>query len=263
MVLEGSDVLCNQVRDLANQIEASRKELIVQMTRGGFSVDTMRGIQFEQMLRLKTLNRFSGRLPQLAQVPGVSPFAVYLELRELLGELAALQPEHDLFDVPDYDHDNPRICFKELADKIRSLLRGAVAPKFLKISFNLDAAQKLYNAQLTEESLTLPNEYYLGVKTKEDPRILAQLVEDSDRFKLMPTSMINQRVFGVRLAEERHPPLELPAQTGLHYFHLLRGESRRIWERIEQEKNVSIRWPGVESSDFEITLYMTVPETEA
>jgi hypothetical protein len=25
---------------------------------------------------------------------------------------------------------------------------------------------------------------------------------------------------------------------------------------------IAVRWPGVETSDFEITLYMTVPDTE-
>jgi hypothetical protein len=57
--------------------------------------------------------------------------------------------------------------------------------------------------------------------------------------------------------------VELPAQVGLHYFRVLRSESTRLWERIEQEKSVAVRWPGIESSDFGITLYMTVPDTEA
>ena len=88
-------------------------------------------------------------------------------------------------------------------------------------------------------------------------------MEDSDRFKLMPTGLINQRVFGVKLNEERHPPVELPAQVGLHYFRLQRDQSRRMWDRIKMEKTVAIRWPGIESSDFNIILYMTVPVTEA
>ena len=62
MVLNGSPVLREMVRDLVSQVEASRKELVVQVTRGGFSIDTMRGLQFEQLMRLRTLNRYSARL---------------------------------------------------------------------------------------------------------------------------------------------------------------------------------------------------------
>src|SRR3989440_12464466 len=79
-VLSGSPGLRDLVRDLSNQGGASRKELVIQITRGGFTVDTMRGVQFEHMLRVRTLTRFAARLPQMVMAPGITPFAVYLEL---------------------------------------------------------------------------------------------------------------------------------------------------------------------------------------
>ena len=134
LVLGGSPILIELVRDLASQVEASRKELVIQITRGGFSLENLRGLQFEQLMRLRTLNRFSARLPSLVEAPNVSPFFMYLELRELLGELTALHPDRDVFDVPAYDHDNPYLTFGELSTKIRSLLRGTVAPSVHKSS---------------------------------------------------------------------------------------------------------------------------------
>lgn len=257
LVLGGSPTLRDLVRDLAFQVEASRKELVVQITRGGFSIDTMRGVQFEQIMRLRTLNRFSARLPSLVAAPVTTPFEMYLELRELLGELAALHPDRDQFEIARYEHDNPSVAFQELSEKIRSLLRGAVAASFMKVTFEKEG--ELLVATLTDEQLTRPNEYFLGISTKGDPRALAKLVEDGDRFKLMAKSMANQRIFGVKLAEERHPPLELPSSSGLHYFRLLRTESKRMWDRIGQEKELAIRWLGNEGTDFEIKMYMTDP----
>ena len=57
------------VRDLVSQVEASRKELVVQISRGGFSLETMRGVQFEQFMRLRTLNRYSARFPRWSGAP--------------------------------------------------------------------------------------------------------------------------------------------------------------------------------------------------
>ena len=94
-----------------------------------------------------------------------------------------------------------------------------------------------------------------------DSASLVKLVEDIDRFKLMPESLISKRIFGVRLREERNVPLELPTQTGLHYFRLNRSENDR-WEGIRNEATAAIHWPNVESSDFKLTLYMTVPPTD-
>jgi predicted component of type VI protein secretion system len=184
-------------------------------------------------------------------------------LRQLLAELAALRPDRDQYEVAGYDHDNLAVAFNELSTRIRALLKGVVRARYLKIPFTMEHEQKIFAATLTDEALSLPNEYFLAIKTKLDPSELAKLVLDRDKFKLMPQSLANQRIFGVQLAQELYPPVELPAQVGLHYFRVMRGESARLWERIQQEKTIAVRWPGVETSDFEITLYMTVPDTEA
>lgn len=262
LVLGGSPVLRDLVRDLANQVEASRKELSIQITRGGFSAQAMRGVQFEQALRLRTLASYGPVLAALAASPTASPFEVSLVLRQVLGELAALRPERDLFELPEYDHDSPYVLFSELSQRIRSLLRGAVAARFLQVPFALDSQRRVLVATLSDEHLSGPNEYFLGIRCGEEARAVSALVEDTDKFKMMPLSLHRQRVFGVKLVEERYPPLELPSQTGLHYFRLLRAESARMWERIEQEKTIAINWPGVETTDWNFTLYMTLTGEE-
>jgi type VI secretion system ImpJ/VasE family protein len=259
MLLSGSPVLREMVRDLVSQVEASRKELVVQVTRGGFSIDTMRGVQFEQVMRLRTLNRYSARLPSIIAAPIATPFTVYLELRELLAELAAMHPDRDEFESAPYRHDNQFLCFRELANKIRSFLRGAVAPSFLKLAFK-DVGGVL-TANFSPEHFTQPNAYFLGIKTKLDPTAVARYVEDGDRFKLMPQSLATRAIRGIELKEERHAPLELPAAADLHYFRLERANSARMWQQIQTEKTAAIRWTGGELdwSDASFTLYMTVP----
>ncbi|MHC4199099.1 MAG: type VI secretion system baseplate subunit TssK [Planctomycetota bacterium] len=261
--LSGSSVLSGTVQDLTNQVEANRRELVAQLSRGSFSVDTIRGVQIEQLLRLKTLNRFSARLSGMLTAPGLSPFDVYLELAGLLGELAALQPDRDPFEVPAYDHDSLGDVFPALCEAIRLLLRGPVAARFLRETFALDPDKRAFVASITDEELSLANEYYLAVKTREDPRALATLAEDPDRFKLLPLSRAKRRVRGLRLAEERHPPLEFPAEVGLHYFRIMRDKTPKIWEQIVREKAIAATWRGVEASEFSLTLCMTVPEEGA
>jgi type VI secretion system protein ImpJ len=259
LLISGSPTLRELVRDLSAQVQASRKELVVQMTRGGFKVEQIRGLQLEQMLRLRSLNRFSGRLPSLVEAPAVTPFEWYLELRDLLGELSALHPDRDAFEVADYNHESPYLCFRELSDKIRTFLRGAVAPSYLKVPFK-DVDGKPV-ASLVEEHFTRPSAYFLAIKTKIDPVALANYVVDPDRFKLMPLSLADRAIRGIELKEERHPPLELPAASDLHYFRLEHSVSARIWQQVQMEKAAAIRWKSAELdwSDVGFTLYMTVP----
>jgi type VI secretion system protein ImpJ len=262
LTLTGSSLLRELVRDLTNQVEASRRELILQIRQGGFQIQNLKGIQFEQVLRLRTLSHFGGRLQGLAEVSGGgTPFDAYVELRSLLGELAALHPDRDLTDVPKYDHDDPAPAFLELNTNIRALLQGAVKRSVYKVDF--EAAGNVLMASLKDEHIKDPNEYYLGIETRQDPRALAQLVEDADKFKLMPKSLTGRPVYGIRLAFERMPSLDLPAKTGLHYFRLLRSESARTWERVLEDRALTAEWPNMAASDLKLTLYMTVPTVGA
>lgn len=256
--LNGSPVLRDMVRDLAHQVEATRGALVNQIMRRGFSWETARSAQIEAILRLGTLNAFAGHLRQLVAAPCVTPFEVYLALRSLLGHLAALYPEDDQYEVADYDHDSPAVCFQDLCAKVRRLLSGKAPIPVLKVSFKLEGT--ILAAMLTDEHLTRPSEYFLGIRTKQDPAELVKLVENRDEFKLMARTLADMAIWGILLKEERFPPFGLPVERGLHYFRLLRGESRRMWERIGQEKAMAVRFPGVETSDYAITLFMTVTE---
>jgi type VI secretion system protein ImpJ len=260
LVVNGSAKLRDVVREVTSRLLSRRGELVLQTQRGGFAIENLRGVQFEQVLRLRTLNRWGALLDSLRDALGtVPPFEMYTVLRQLLAELAALRPDRDSFEVSPYRHHDPLPVFEELASKIYALLEGGGIRRFLKVPLVSDEGLRGMWAALDDEALSCPNEYYLAIKTHMDPKQLAVLVEDPDKFKLMPRSLARQSVYGVKLAYEPHPPVELPAEIGLSYFRLVRHESSRMWDRIVQEKALAATWPEAEASDFLLTLYMTVP----
>jgi len=256
LFLESAPLLHKKVRDLVNQIEASSKELGVVLTRGGFSLETIRGVQFEQLLRFRTLRRAIARLGAMLEISRVTPFTWHLELRSLYAELTALHPEIVDYEAARYNHDDLFRTFNDIDVRIRALLQSAAGASFLRLDF-VDE-ETFLSATLTEEHLTRPIEYYLAVRSKQDPREIIRLVEDPDQFKFMPKSQANRAVRGVVLKEERVAPLQLPAQAGLTYFRCERPENARSWQQIQAEKSVIIRWPNMPASDLKITLYMTV-----
>jgi type VI secretion system ImpJ/VasE family protein len=261
LVLEGSPELQRTVMGIADDVEASRRELVPQLMHDGFNIEMLRPAQFGQLMKLRTLNKFSGRLPSLARAPAVPPFYMYVELRELLGDLVALQPDRDeLIDVPPYRHEDPGTSFFDLAERIRQLLVSVVRQTVLRVDFV--EKDGLMVAVLTDDHFTRPNRYYLGVATTGDPTALSRLIEHPDNFKLMAKSQIARAIRGVRLAEERHPPADLPRQNGLFYYSLDRDADReRAWGAIKQdpEKAVALKRPPGAFPDAKYTLYMIVP----
>jgi type VI secretion system ImpJ/VasE family protein len=263
MVLRGSTALWELCRDIANHVEARRGQLLARIAREKLITDQLRGAQFVQLLKLRTLNHFSARLAHLVKAPSATPFQVYLEMRSMLGELAALRPDQDHSVVAEYDHDNPTVPFAELASKIRMLLPREGKLNVLQVPFN--RADRLLVADLNDQHLKLPNDYFLAVKTKQEHAPLAQLVQDPDRFKLMSRSLARANIWGIKLIDTQDPPLQLPKPQGLHYFRMLLAEtpsSVRMWEHVQREKSLVAKWPDMDGSDYELSLYMTVPESE-
>jgi type VI secretion system protein ImpJ len=196
------------------------------------------------------------RLTSMLAVGRVSPFTWHIELKSLYAELTALHPEIVDYEAAHYDHDDLFRTFNDIDVRIRTMLRSAVGASFLRLDFTTE--EMFLSATLTDEHITRPVEYYLAIRSKEDPREIIRLVEDPDQFKFMPRSLANRAVRGMLLKEERVAPLQLPAQAGLTYFRCIRPENTRIWQQIQAEKSVIIRWPNMAASDLQVTLYMTV-----
>lgn len=259
LLLKSSPVLHDLMRELTAQLNASREQLRVKVTTGGLGLE----VKWELTLRLKTLNRFCSSLPSIVEEGSVTPFAMYLQLRELLGELLALNPEKGVFDCEPYNHLDPLRSFKELDRKIRGGIVVSRATEPLKVAFS--GSPGLLRATLEAQHLDKPTAYYLGIKTKVERTKLALYLADSNKFKLMPGSMERVAIFGVDIKEENYPPLELPGQNDLHYFRVMPASNQRRWDKIKEEKNISLVWNNsdFDLSDATMTLYMTLPSGSA
>jgi type VI secretion system ImpJ/VasE family protein len=256
LFLESSNVLCSMVQDLISQVEANREELSEYLVRGGFDFETMRGVQYEHLLRFRTLSRFCARAKVLLKTPAIPPHAWYLELCEQYADLVALHPGKEKGEgILDYNHDGLYLVFRQLDTKIRSLLRSVVSASFMEARFK--AEDVFYSAELTNEHFSRAVEYYLAIRSKEDPRKVVTLVEDPEQFRLIPRSLARSAVRGLSLKEERVAPIQLPVYSDLTYFRIDREGSARIWEEIKNEKSIVARWAEMHDTDFKIALYMT------
>ena len=255
LLLRSSPVLHDLGRDLVAQLNASREQLRIKAATGGLGLE----VKWELTMRLATLNRFCASLPSQVEEGAISPFQFYLELRELLGELLALHPAESLFECRNYSHLDPLPAFKELDHKIRAEIRVSRAAEPLRAAFAGDPG--LLRATLEPQHFEKPTGYFLGIKTKVDRTRLALYVTDGNKFKLMPRSLELAAVFGLELKEENVPPLELPAQSDLHYFRVLPASNQRRWDQVKQDKAISLVWnkTDLDLSDAAFTLFMTLP----
>jgi type VI secretion system ImpJ/VasE family protein len=258
LLLKSSPLLHDMMRELVAQLNASRNDLQVKAATGGLGLE----VKWELTMRLTVLNRFCASLPSIVEDGVVSPFAVYLELRELLGELLALHPEKNMFDCEPYIHMDPFRSFKELDLKIRELIRVTKGIEPLRVPFA--GTPGLLRASLELQHFDNPTGYYLGVLTRLDRTKLTLYLSDANKFKLMPKSMEQVAIFGIEIKEENFPPLDLPGQSNLYYFRIVPTSNQRRWDQVKQDKAISLVW---NNNDFDLgdatfTLFMTLPSSK-
>lgn len=254
LLLRSSPSLHDLMRELVAQLNASREQFRLKVTTGGLGLE----VKWEITMRLMALNRACASLTSLVEEGHLPPHRLYLALRELLGELLALHPGEKLYECQPYNHADPLPAFRELDRKIRDEIRVARAAEPLKVVFS--GSPGLLRAVLEPQHFEKPTGYYLGVKTRVERTKLAVYLSDGNKFKLMPRSMEQVAIFGVELKEQNYPPLELPAQSDLHYFSLAPTTNPRRWEQVKQDKAISLVWNNsdLDLTDATFTLYMTL-----
>lgn len=259
LLMRGSLELMQICRGIANLVEATRKEIVTLINNhGAFDVQNLQGPTLEQVMRLRILNRFSSRLWAMLEAPAMSPFEVYLELHELLGELAALAPDRDaeVFEIFKYQHDEPAVVFMNLNERIRLLLKAKASSSVRKIAFQ--QLPGYMTASLTPEECNDATDIFLGVKTKEEFSSFRDLFIEGVRVKLMPAKQWNLLVPGVKLEWEHDPPAVM--QPDLRYFRLVRSGEK--WEQAKQEGRLAFRWVGKDLSSWDVALYLIMPLQE-
>jgi type VI secretion system ImpJ/VasE family protein len=255
LLLRSSAALHELTRDLLAYLNACREQWRLKAAGGTLGLET----KWEVTSKLKTLNRFCASLPSLVEEGVVSPFLIYLQMRELLGELLALSPDKNLFDCEPYDHLNPLRCFREIDGKIRPLIRPGKEKEPYVVPFT--GAAGLVRAELEPKHFEPGIGYFLGVKTKVDFTRLVLHLKDLNKFKFMPRSMEQMAIQGLELKEETSPPLDLHRANNLHYFRVVVSSNARRWEQIKQDKAIALVWNNAQFdlSDAEFTLSMTLP----
>lgn len=263
ILLSASPMIQNLVRETAELVMVTRN-VTANSLRKGFNPQNMPPQQLRQMMRLQTLNRFAGTLAALAQAPAVPMFTIYLQLSELLGELAAVHPDRDPFEDTPYEHENPYPPIRLICDKIRRNLTDQEPDSFQRVDFK-ESGQGL-QASLQAESIERASAVFLAVRTRMDSRALADYVTAPEKFKLLAPSQSRFAINGVPVQEERHPPIELPTEIGLNYFRVIVSSStspaaKARWEEIRKERRATVVWnrDAFNLSDAAFALYLTIP----
>lgn len=255
-VLGAHPGLASVLDQLAQQLGTRAGELAAEIERVGYGPESLSGSLVELVLRARSVGAAAGRLDALRQDPTFGPFDLYLELRGVLGALAALAPGRD-FSAPPYRHEEALPVLRELGRRIANLAAAAASGTYDKLPLRAVEPGRVWEAALGDDLLAHAEEWYLAAHAPGAGAEVVRLVGDADRFKLVPASLRDARVRGVRLVEERRPPPVLPALPDTVWFRLAREENARAWSQVRDERRLLAVCPQAVPGGLSLTLFAT------
>jgi type VI secretion system protein ImpJ len=196
--------------------------------------------------QLREMNPAFSVLSQLCFTEGVHPFAAYLELARLVGQLgvfdlATRRPP----DLPRYDHDDLARCFYAAKKAVDALLDVFVEPEYKERAF-LGAG---YRMQVELDSAWVEGgwDVYIGVKSGLEREACVEALTDQGILDMKVgsarrvDSIFKARDQGLRFDPRPSPPRDLPRETGLIYFQIDPESEPDEWQYVKQTRSLAVR----------------------
>lgn len=248
--------LTGLTEELVAQIRSRRAKLYQDLAASGYTTDALSGSTLYNVLQLQSLNSTGGTIAALLSARS-TPFAMYLALRELMGELLALQPLRSFVEA-DYNHLDCAPAYLDLLSGIRALIMAEGVSSYVKVELERRPNGTGGIFRLKDEHIVAADEYYLAITCADDPRRVVTAVEHGDNIRLVSPSGQNQRTRGIKLAEVRYPPRFLPAVPDAIWFRLDRAESSRIWDDVRDASAMLLDWADGVFPKLAVTLYVSL-----
>lgn len=224
--------------EVVNKVDARFRVLRAAIDERSLVLDTDRRGGWQVVFKLQIVGSFLHVLRQLVALPGIHPFALYLELTRLAGELTIFEKgDGSGIDVPLYDHDELGSCFQRLTRTVHRLLDQILTGGFIRIPFLPEG--DVLAARFEESHLNDSEAVFLCVESNLDSNTVDQAMRpvkigaaaDLPLFRL-------RRLRGLEIQLLKESPRNLPTGSELHYYSI--GQQGSYWQNVTQRCEMQI-----------------------
>ena len=215
--------LLTQLDNLLTQLSAKRQRLMGMRRESNQRMADFAVADVSLFWLLNALNTYQPVLADLKAWPVRHPEQVYQELIKLAGSLLTFSLEHDIEQIPAYNHENLETVFPPLLRVISTLLEASLPSRVIALQLEEKGVNRwqvtLNDARLRERDGA---DFYLSVRSRL-PAV--QLQDQFPRLCKIGTPdevnhLVNAALNGVPLQSLSHVPAAIPLRLENQYFAL-------------------------------------------
>lgn len=211
-------------------------------TQGGWNEANLPQVH-RAIMQLSAANTSYPVLLQLIQSRSPHPFAVYLELCRLVGQLALMRNDWQPPELPAYDHDNLGGVFARVKAEIDAIFT-AEGPKNQLHRFPFIGSLDRMEVSLDPEWLQEGYEFFVGIRSDFASDDLDLLISESHLDWKLGTARLISQIYsnaeaGLSLQRVQGRHASLPHLTDVTYFRI--QTEGPYWQQIIQAPTLALK----------------------
>ncbi len=234
------------------------RDLLVSRGADFASVKRQRGIraastsaqEVMRVVMMQTFARYIADLQEAVRGGVIAPYPLHLQLRELVAEFSvfsedigftgALRDNPAATELPPYDHDNLRACFRLAFQRAETLIKALTVGAEVGITLTFDG--KLYKADLPANLFESDKtRFYLAFESELRGQDLFGRLSRTGKIcsiDEMPR-LLQAALFGLKIDLLPVPPEELPQKTPNTTYFLV-DTHHPFWQGIRNARNMAV-----------------------
>ena len=234
------------------------RDLLVSRGQDFASVKRQRGIRAastsaQEVMRVVMMQTFGRHIPlfqEHARLNAVSAYAMYQDLRQLVAEFSVFSEDIGYFgelagkpretELPDYDHEDLRRCFRIGFDRAEALIKALTVGAEVGITLAHDGRFHRADlpANLFENDKT---RFYLAFESEQKGAELFARLSRTGKIASMDEMprLLSAALFGLKIDLLPVPPEELP-QKSPNTTYFLVDTTHPFWQMIKNGRNIAV-----------------------
>jgi type VI secretion system ImpJ/VasE family protein len=234
------------------------RDLLLSKAQDFSAIKRQRGIRAastsaQETMRVVMMQTFARYLPlfqEALRLQHPSPYLLYQSLRTLVAEFSVFSEEIGYFgglrsegaesELPAYDHEDLRRCFRSAYARAELLVKALTVGAEVGITLAHDG--RVYKADMPENLFKSDKtRFYLAIESEFKGQDLAQRLTRTGKIctvEEMPR-LLQAALFGLKIDLLPVPPEELPQKTpNTTYFAI--DTTHAFWKMIRQRENIAV-----------------------
>ena len=234
------------------------RDLLVSRGQDFASVKRQRGIRAastsaQEVMRVVMMQTFARHITlfqEHARLNAVSAYAMYQDLRRLVAEFSVFSEDIGYFgelagkpretELPDYDHEDLRRCFRIGFDRAEALIKALTVGAEVGITLAFDG--RFYRADLPANLFENDKtRFYLAFESEQKGADLFARLSRTGKIASMDEMprLLSAALFGLKIDLLPVPPEELP-QKSPNTTYFLVDTTHPFWQMIKNGRNIAV-----------------------